>query len=446
MTDFVRRITRPERDDWIIRYRTDTDFYTFTTGNFIDHYHPDVDVTFDFINRHGHIPYAQIIDEGELRAQLDHVRTLKYTKTEIFYLRGMDVYGKRMLREEYLDALKDSVAPPYELTWGKEQFTMQFPGTWRSSMEWELYGLPIVNELFVRTVMANMSEQDLRIMLGRAESKLYEKLRAIKSKPGLTVVDFGHRRRAMYLWQRHAIQMAMDILGSQFLEFGLEPKGTNSHQTQMVRAALANSDEELRMTPYRFLEDYGKLYTDKALRIMLPDTFGTRSFYRFMPKEMRKWVAEEWRGTRPDSGDLAHATEQYLHFLKSQDVNPMEDGNKKLTLPSDGNTVPFMLRFHEEYEKKIQCSFAWGTDFTNDLRGCHPRGDERAVIRGKRLHLTWDELLAPHSIVAKPTMANGRPCVKLSDNPNKATVPKDEVQRYLRVFGTEGRYDQVVSM
>jgi nicotinate phosphoribosyltransferase len=31
--------------------------------------------------------------------------------------------------------------------------------------------------------------------------------------------------------------------------------------------------------------------------------------------------------------------------------------------------------------------------------------------------------------------ANGRPTVKLSDNPNKAMGPAEEVARYKRVFG-----------
>jgi nicotinate phosphoribosyltransferase len=34
--------------------------------------------------------------------------------------------------------------------------------------------------------------------------------------------------------------------------------------------------------------------------------------------------------------------------------------------------------------------------------------------------------------------ADGRPAVKLSDNPNKVLGPPDEVERYRRVFGTVG--------
>jgi nicotinate phosphoribosyltransferase len=62
-------------------------------------------------------------------------------------------------------------------------------------------------------------------------------------------------------------------------------------------------------------------------------------------------------------------------------------------------------------------SFGWGTLLTNDFRGLVP-GDG----------------LAPFSLVCKAVSANGRPTVKLSDNPNKAMGPADEVVRYKRVF------------
>ena len=49
--------------------------------------------------------------------------------------------------------------------------------------------------------------------------------------------------------------------------------------------------------------------------------------------------------------------------------------------------------------------------------------------------------LAPFSLVCKAVSANGRPTVKLSDNPAKAMGPAEEIARYKRVFGVG---DQVV--
>jgi nicotinate phosphoribosyltransferase len=42
------------------------------------------------------------------------------------------------------------------------------------------------------------------------------------------------------------------------------------------------------------------------------------------------------------------------------------------------------------------------------------------------------------------TSVNGRPAVKLSDNPEKATGDPSEIERYLRVFGDAGRVSSAV--
>ena len=49
--------------------------------------------------------------------------------------------------------------------------------------------------------------------------------------------------------------------------------------------------------------------------------------------------------------------------------------------------------------------------------------------------LVPNDALAPFSLVCKAVSANGRPTVKLSDNPNKAMGPAEEIARYKRIFG-----------
>jgi len=44
--------------------------------------------------------------------------------------------------------------------------------------------------------------------------------------------------------------------------------------------------------------------------------------------------------------------------------------------------------------------------------------------------------------VCKAVAANGRPTVKLSDNPEKAMGPEGEIARYKRVFGV-GKQERV---
>ena len=84
---------------------------------------------------------------------------------------------------------------------------------------------------------------------------------------------------------------------------------------------------------------------------------------------------------------------------------------------------------YRHFHGRVRTSFGWGTNLTNDFRGCDPDGDAA---------------LAPISLVCKVVSANGRPAVKLSDNPAKATGDPAEIARYLRVFGAAGRTETAV--
>lgn len=81
---------------------------------------------------------------------------------------------------------------------------------------------------------------------------------------------------------------------------------------------------------------------------------------------------------------------------------------------------------HANFSGRVRMSFGWGTNLTNDLRGCSP-DPARA--------------LEPISLVCKVVEAAGRPAVKLSDNPRKATGDPAEIARYLRVFGGHDRQE-----
>jgi nicotinate phosphoribosyltransferase len=76
-------------------------------------------------------------------------------------------------------------------------------------------------------------------------------------------------------------------------------------------------------------------------------------------------------------------------------------------------------------------SFGWGTNLTNDFEDCAPVPTDR---------------LNAISLVCKVTEANGRPAVKLSDNPAKATGDQKEIDRYIRIFGEEARVRQLVKV
>jgi len=83
-----------------------------------------------------------------------------------------------------------------------------------------------------------------------------------------------------------------------------------------------------------------------------------------------------------------------------------------------------------ELRGRINVSIGWGTNLTNDFNGCATDG--------------VDGELKAISIVCKVADVEGRPAVKLSDNPNKVLGPPDEIARYRRVFGVSGMVAQPV--
>jgi nicotinate phosphoribosyltransferase len=97
----------------------------------------------------------------------------------------------------------------------------------------------------------------------------------------------------------------------------------------MVYAALADSDDALRQSPYDVLADWQEEH-DGNLRIILPDTYGTKGFLQGAPD----WLAG-WTGIRVDSGDPATGAETAINWWKSRGEDPRE----KLVIFSDGLDV-----------------------------------------------------------------------------------------------------------
>src|SRR5215203_2814024 len=78
--------------------------------------HRDVEVTFGIHNRTTRVRLADIVDAGELREQLDHVRTLSLSRGESTWLRGNTFYGKRqMFSPEFVAWLETFRFPEYLL-------------------------------------------------------------------------------------------------------------------------------------------------------------------------------------------------------------------------------------------------------------------------------------------------------------------------------------------
>lgn len=414
--------TRVHNHNWkidpIVRSLIDTDFYKLLMCQSIFRNRPDTRVTFSLINRTSSLRLADMVDEGELREQLDHVRSLSLTRGESTWLRGNTFYGKRqMFRPDFMEWFEGLRLPPYHLERRDGQYELTFEGAWHEVMLWEIPALAVLMELRSRAVLKSMGRFELQVLYARAMARVWEKVERLRMVPGLKLADFGTRRRHSFLWQDWCVQALMEGLGSAFtgtsncriaMRRDIEAIGTNAHELPMVYAALARDDAELAEAPYRVLADWQEEH-DGNLRIILPDTYGTEGFLNRAPD----WLAG-WTGIRIDSGDPEAAAEVAIRWWQARG----EDPRNKLVIFSDGLDVDRIESLTARFAGRVKVSFGWGTLLTNDFRG-----------------LAKGDALAPFSLVCKAVSANGQPTVKLSDNPNKAMGPADQVARYKRVFG-----------
>ncbi|WP_179379047.1 nicotinate phosphoribosyltransferase [Jannaschia marina] len=428
MIDIATRVWNHKwKIDPIVRSLIDTDFYKLLMCQSVFRNRPDTQVRFSLINRSTHVPLAHLIDEGELREQLDHVRTLSLSRGESTWLRGNTFYGKRqMFRPDFMEWFENLCLPPYDLQRVGDQYELTFEGSWPEVMLWEIPALAILMELRSRAVLRDMGRFELQVLYARAMTRVWEKVERLRGLDDLRLADFGTRRRHSFLWQDWCVQALREGLGDNFAGTSncliaknrdLEAIGTNAHELPMVYSALAEGDAALAQAPYDVLADWHEEH-EGNLRIILPDTYGSEGFLANAPD----WLAG-WTGIRIDSGDPATGAETAIRWWQARG----EDPTGKLIIFSDGLDVEKIEELHRQFHGRVRTSFGWGTLLTNDFRG-----------------LVADDALAPFSLVCKAVEADGRPTVKLSDNPRKAMGPEGEVARYKRVFGVGSQREMEV--
>ena len=437
--------------DPVIRSLLDTDFYKLLMLQFIWKRYPTTRVSFSLFNRTSSVHLADVFATQEIVEQLEHVRKLRFRRSELVWMAGNTFYGRRGIFERaFLEWLEQGFdLSDYELAVKDGQFHLSFDGYWPQTTMWELYALSIFDELRTRANMKKLSEFDLDILYAQAKTKLWNKIERLRGVPALSVADFGTRRRHSFLWQEYVVKAMASNLGGGFVgtsnaflahKHDLEAIGTNAHEIPMVHAALAKDDQALKVSQYDVLDLWRSTY-EGALRVMLPDTFGTTQFLAGAPD----WTAD-WTGQRMDSKNPYVAGDEYIEWLKGRGRDPHD----KLIIASDALDVDEIIGLHayfggtllggataqefrsaDDFEnrqkwrpgRRIRFSAGWGTLLTNDFRGCDPRGGSE---------------FDPISLICKVSDVEGRPAVKLSDNYAKALGPASEIERYRRVFGTAG--------
>ena len=403
----------------IITSLLDTDFYKFTMGQLIFHRYPEVRVKYAFKNRTAGVRLRDEVREDDLRRELDHVRSLRFTNSDLHYLRGTNEYQDRMFQEDYLEFLRNLQLPEYTLIPDSDGFILEFEGRWCEAIYWETFALAVISELRSRHHLSGLSNFDRDVLFAEGIMRLRDKIKRLRAHPQITFSDFGTRRRFSQEWQEYVVAtFACEFPRTQFLgtsnvylanKLDLMPMGTSAHEMYMgMSGIMHSSDEEIRASHNRTLQDWWDTY-GFGLSIALTDTYNTDFFFKDMTAEQ----ARTWKGLRQDSGDPIVFGEAAIKFYEGHGIDPTE----KLIVFSDGLDAQAMIDIAKRLAERINGTFGWGTNFTNDL--------------GFR----------PISMVVKLVESCGHGTVKLSDNFAKATGDPEDIKKFERIFG----YKRVVN-
>ena len=411
-TQFQTNEKRP-----IIESLLDLDHYKLTMGQFVFHRHADAHVKSAFTNRTKKVKLAEIIDEGDLRAELDYVQGLTFKDKEIAYLRTLKNNQEFLFKEDYLNFLQNFKMPGYTLEKENGQFNLEFEGTWAKQIYWETLGLSIMNGLYYRAITKNMTSEQRKAVYQEGQRRLEEKISLLNQNADVRFIEFGTRRRFSREWQDYVVANLKDNLQNNqmigtsnvhlAMKYGLEPKGTMAHETFMVMSGIMHgSDDEIRASHNQVLQEWWAEY-GSDLSIALTDTYGSEFFFKDMTDEQ----ARNWKGLRQDSGNPVAFANNQINFYERRGIDP----RKKLFVPSDGLDTRTIVNLNNQFKGRIITVPGWGTSLTNDLG------------------------LDALSMVIKAIEANGYGTVKLSDNPAKTMGKPEDVARFMRIFEYDPR-------
>jgi len=128
--------------------------------------------------------------------------------------------GARFFKEETLTFLKDFKLPTYKVGVDANQnYTLEFEGPRQTSMMREIYGLKIINSLYLYHYVkkAKLSNSEFNKIINQTINRLYEDIALLKTAPEMQFIEFGTRRSASTDFQRMIFEILSDSLPKQCL-------------------------------------------------------------------------------------------------------------------------------------------------------------------------------------------------------------------------------------
>ena len=384
----------------IIESLLDTDLYKFTMMQCVLHQFPGASVEYRFRCRNEGIDLRPYMDE--VKAQVDHLCSLRFKEDELEYLRSL-----RFIKDDFVEFLSlFQLKRKYiDISEKDGQMAITIKGPWLHTILFEIPVLAIVNETYFRHVAPNIDKAEGR-------RRLDAKIKMIEAEPDremLSISDFGTRRRFSREWQKEVIETLKARLPREFAgtsnvlyakELDLIPMGTMAHEYLQACQALG---PRLRDSQTYAFEMWAKEYRGD-LRIALTDVYGIEPFL----KDFDMYFCKLFDGVRQDSGDPEKWGGRMIEHYKANRCDP----RTKTFIFSDSLTFERLIRLFRRFKGRVKLGFGVGTNLTNDL------GPE------------------PLNIVIKMVRANGQPVAKISDTPGKSLCDDPSYLAYLKqVFG-----------
>lgn len=375
----------------------DTDLYKFNMNQVIFHKHTDLCGQYYFKCRNNDVKFTEEMAK-EISEQVDHLCTLTFNNDELDYLRSI-----RFIKDDYVEFLRlwhpirDYVSVEL-LADGELQIIVD--GPLFSAMQFEIYLLEIVNEVYFRM------NYDYDALLKSAEEKLDAKIKALNDGTyNFIFAEFGCRRRLSREWEDVVVKRlateTKNCIGTSNVylakKYGITPIGTYAHE--FVQMYQGIDSIPLAYTNHFAMQDwYDEYKGDNGTA--LTDTITTDLFLLDFDRAM----TNNYSGVRHDSGDPYEWGDRMIEHYKKYGVDP----KTKLLLFSDSLNFDKAQALHDYFKDKTKVSFGIGTFCSNDT--C-----EKAL-----------------NIVIKLQYVNGRPVAKLSDTPSKAMCKDEKYLDYLK--------------
>ena len=389
----------------IINSLLENDAYKFSMGQTIFHQFNKDKVVWSFKCRNKDVKFTPEM-VAEIREQLDHYCTLRFTEDELEWL------GQNMpwIKADYIDYLRFWHPRRSEILVNEADvqayndcgLAIECRGTELNTSMYEIAILAIVGEVYFAFTYG---PGKLDIEFQKRTMQKFEDLKAGKYDVG-TFSEFGLRRRYSKKMQDWLINFIVDqkipgFVGTSNVylakKYGIKICGTQAHEFfQLFQGHHEYNPAYSNMLAMKaWIKEFE---TDNG--IVLTDCIGTDCFLL----DFNKTYATLFNGVRHDSGDpIAWGDKMLAHYEKLG-----IDAKRKTLLFSDSLDFERATKIKKYFDGRCKIAFGIGTFLSNDCG------------------------VPALNIVHKMVECNGAPVAKISDELTKGMCRDNEYVEYLK--------------